>query len=528
MSSEPQMTKTPNGIKKALVTSGQDWNFDLLERVYEEIEDIAVNEFQLNTFQNQLEIISSEQMLDAYTSVGMPLSYPHWSFGEAFVKQLEAYKRGYMGLAYEIVINSDPCIAYLMEENTMLMQTLVMAHACFGHNHFFKNNYLFKQWTQPDAIIDYIVYAKKFIRDCEERYGIDAVEEILDAAHALQRHGVDKYKRPPRLSAAEEEKLRKEREAYNQSQVNEIWNTIPKTKGLDDKEDKEDCFPCEPQENILYFIEKNAPRLEDWKREIIRIVRMMSQYFYPQMQTKTMNEGCATYYHYQIMHKLHERGIVDSSAMMEFYSSHTNVVVQPDVDDPRFSGINPYALGFAMMKDIERISMNPTAEDEDWFKGQDWVGSGNPTPAIHHAIANFKDESYIQQYLSPKVIRDFRLFSIMDDENEEELEVTGIHNKRGYKTVRNSLVRQNNVGYMIPDIQVTNVDRWGDRTMSLRHFMINRMPLNKEQTIETLTYLTKLWGYNVKLESVDTDNEVKEIYDLKDQSTLLDIFLTDS
>ena len=513
-------------MSKALVTSGQDWNFELIEEIYEKIEEIAVNKYKLDCYQNQLEIITSEQMLDAYTSVGMPISYPHWSFGEAFVKQLEMYKRGYMGLAYEIVINSDPCIAYLMEENTMTMQTLVIAHASFGHNHFFKNNYLFRQWTQADAIIDYIDYAKKFIRECEEMYGIDEVEEILDAAHALQHHGVDKYKRPPRLSAAEEEKLRKERNAYNQSQVNEIWNTIPKTKIKGEDIDPEDKFPKEPQENILYFIEKNAPRLEDWKREIIRIVRMMAQYFYPQMQCKVMNEGCATYFHYKIMQDLYDNGTIDDSAYLEFIQSHTNVVFQPDVDDPRYSGINPYALGFAMMQDIERIAMNPDEEDKEWFAGQDWVGCGDYIKVIHFAIANFKDESFIKQYLSPKVMRDFRMFAILDDEEDSELEVTGIHNKQGYRRIRESLSIQNNIGYIIPDIQVVDVDKWGDRTMTLRHYMINDVPLNTEQTIETLGHLTDIWGYNVKLESVNSKGEVTQAYNLKDKNNLLDIFLT--
>ncbi len=515
-------------MSKALVTSGQDWNFDLIEKVYGHIERIALDKYRLNCFQNQLEIITSEQMLDAYTSVGMPLSYPHWSFGESFVKQLEAYKRGYMGLAYEIVINSNPCIAYLMEENTMTMQTLVIAHASFGHNHFFKNNYLFQQWTQPDAIIDYLAYAKKFIRECEERYGIDAVEEVLDAAHALQRHGVNKYKRPPRLSAAEEEKLRKERDAYNQSQVDLVWNTVPVTKNKGVAEDDEDKFPKEPEENILYFIEKNAPRLEEWKREIIRIVRVMAQYFYPQMQTKIMNEGCATYVHYKIMNDLHEQGVIDESAMMEFLQSHTNVVLQPDVDDRRYQGINPYALGFAMMKDIERVATNPTKDDRDWFGRQDWVGSGDAVAAWQFAVANFKDESFIKQYLSPRVIEEFKMFSIMDDEADSELEVTGIHNTSGYKTVRDALSIQNNIGYVIPDIQVVNVDRWGDRTMTLKHFMVNGMPLNTEQTVETLQHLTDIWGYNVKLESVNEQGEVTQVFDLKDKNNLLDIFLTDS
>lgn len=514
-------------MTKPMITSGQEWTFDLIEDVFGHIERIAKEKYKLNCYPNQLEVISSEQMLDAYAAVGLPIYYPHWSFGEAFIRQLEMYKRGYMGLAYEIVINSSPCIAYLMEENTMLMQTLVMAHASFGHNHFFKNNYLFKQWTDAEAIIDYLVFAKRYIRECEEKYGIDEVEAVLDAAHSLQQYGVDKYKRPPKLSAAEEEKQRQERDAYIQSQLNDLWRTVPKTKGKKTKEEDEEQFPKEPQENILYFVEKNAPRLEPWKREVIRIVRKIAQYFYPQMQTKVMNEGCATYFHYKIMHDLYDEGIVDEGAMLEFYHSHTGVVLQPDFDDKRFSGINPYALGFTMMQDIERVAMNPTEEDKEWFRGQKWVGSGDYISAIHHAIENYKDESFIQQFLSPKVIRDFHMFAIHDDEHDPKLEVAGIHNKQGYSTVRSALAQQYNIGYHLPDIQVVDVDRWGDRTMTLRHFMVNRRPLEPDQATDTLRHLAFLWGYNVKLESIDDKGKIRAIFDLKDDETLLDIFLDD-
>ena len=191
-----------------IITSGEEWSFEKIEEVYSHIQKIADERFELNYYPNQLEVISSEQMLDAYASVGMPVYYPHWSFGEQFIKEQEAYKRGRMGLAYEIVINSNPCIAYLMEENTMMMQALVISHASFGHNHFFKNNYLFKQWTDADSIIDYLVFAKKYIRECEEKYGEDTVEMVLDAAHALSIYGIDKYKRPTIPTAAQEEARR--------------------------------------------------------------------------------------------------------------------------------------------------------------------------------------------------------------------------------------------------------------------------------------------------------------------------------
>ena len=134
--------------------------------------------------------------MDAYASVGMPVNYRHWSYGKEFISTEKNYKRGHMGLAYEIVINSNPCISYLMEENTMAMQALVIAHAAYGHNSFFKGNYLFRMWTDASSIIDYLVYAKNYIAECEERHGIDAVEDLLDSCHALMNHGVDRYRRP--------------------------------------------------------------------------------------------------------------------------------------------------------------------------------------------------------------------------------------------------------------------------------------------------------------------------------------------
>ena len=180
------------------LSAGPEWDFELLQAYEREIARVA-KDFGLDTYPNQIEIISAEQMLDAYSSVGMPLGYHHWSFGKHFVNAEKSYKQGYMGLAYEIVINSDPCISYLMEQNSICMQALVIAHAAYGHNSFFKSNYLFQTWTNADAIIDYLLFAKKYIAKCEERYGIDAVEEILDACHALKHYGVYRYKHPAKL-----------------------------------------------------------------------------------------------------------------------------------------------------------------------------------------------------------------------------------------------------------------------------------------------------------------------------------------
>lgn len=480
-----------------------EWTFELIEKYHAEIARIAHN-FGLDTYPIQLEIITAEQMMDAYASVGMPIGYSHWSFGKEFVKNEKRYKRGQMGLAYEIVINSNPCIAYLMEENSMTMQALVIAHAAYGHNSFFKKNYLFTTWTSADSIIDYLLFAKNYIAGCEERYGEEQVEAILDSCHALKNFGVDRYKRPSRLSLQEEQARQRDREAYLQSQINELWRTIPiREMPLIDIEE-EVRFPEEPQENILYFIEKNAPFLEPWQREIIRIVRKIAQYFYPQRQTQVMNEGWATFWHYTILNQLYEEGLVTDGFMIEFLQSHTNVIYQPSFDSQYYSGINPYALGFAMMSDIRRICETPTAEDKHWFPeiaGSDW----NKT--LHFAMQNFKDESFISQYLSPKVIRDFKLFSILDDYKEREIAVTSIHDEEGYQYIRQALSEQYNLGSNEPNIQVYHVDRKGDRSLTLRHTQYHRMPLARSAD-EVLKHVARLWGFDVRLETLAEDGSV--------------------
>ncbi|MEM6692276.1 MAG: SpoVR family protein, partial [Planctomycetota bacterium] len=150
---------------------GSEWDFETLQSVYSAVERIAHDELKLDTYRNQIEVITAEQMLDCYASTGMPSMYSHWSFGKHFAREELLYRKGAQTLAYELVINSDPCVNYIMEENTMTMQTLVIAHAAFGHNHFFKNNYLFRQWTDAEGILTYLDFAKKYIAKCEYEYG---------------------------------------------------------------------------------------------------------------------------------------------------------------------------------------------------------------------------------------------------------------------------------------------------------------------------------------------------------------------
>ena len=487
--------------KPTLLFDGADWDFETLGRTLNAIEEIALNDLKLDIYPNQIEIISSEQMLDAYSSHGMPLMYKHWSFGKHFARDQMMYQKGYSGLAYEIVINSNPCIAYLMEENTMTMQALVMAHASFGHNHFFKSNYLFRQWTDADGILSYLDFAKKYVSKCEDEYGFEEVEAILDAAHALMDQGVFRYNRPPRLSDADRLAKLARRAEHEEMTFNDIWRTLPNTEeGDDDKEERQaEVRNIKlPEENLLYFIEKASPVLRPWQRELVRIVRNISQYFYPQKQTKVMNEGCATFVHHYIMNELYNQGLINEGAIMEFLHSHSSVVFQPDFDDPRYSGINPYALGFAMMEDIKRICENPKDEDREWFP--DIAGRGEWRAILKDAWANYRDESFILQYLSPKVTRDFHLFAIADDAEETHVEVSAIQDERGYARVREKLAAMYDLGAHEPNIQVVAADLAGDRALHLRHTVHNGRLLSDNTKDAVLTHIETLWGHEVILE----------------------------
>jgi stage V sporulation protein R len=492
--------------KSKLLFTGADWDFDLIKRVNEACGEIGIGEMGLDIYDNQIEVITVEQMLDAYASTGMPLFYRHWSFGKHFARNEAMYRKGYQGLAYEIVINSNPCIVYIMEENSATMQTLVIAHAGYGHNHFFKNNYAFKQWTDADGILDYLEFAKKYIAQCEDRYGVTEVERVLDSAHALQSHGIHRYPRKRMPDLRSEQKREEERRAHGEQLFNDLWRTVPtgKRKAVEVDDERRKAILGVPEENLLYFMEKTAPRLQGWQREILRIVRLINQYFYPQRQTKVMNEGCATFTHHRIMNRLHEKGQISDGSFLEFLHSHTSVVMQPDFDDRRFSGLNPYALGFAMCCDIERIVTNPTDEDREWLP--DIAGKGDPYGVLRDVWANYRDESFISQFLSPKLIREFGFFRVVDDEDEEEMNVAAIHDERGYRSIRRALSKQYDIAYRDADIQIVDVDLAGDRKLILQHRVLDGVLLEENDAKQVLQHVADLWGYDVKLAEIDADD----------------------
>ena len=442
-------------LKLNYLQNNLDWDFELLEYFDKQIQSLAIN-YGLDTYPNQIEIITSAQMLEACSNLGLPVNYNHWSFGKHYINLENNYKKGSIGLAYELVINSNPCISYLMEENTLALQITIIAHACYGHNSFFKSNYLFKTWTSPDKIVDFMASTKKYLMQCEEQYGFDTVEEVLDACQALKNYAIDTYKRNP-------------------TQRPQVY----------------------PEENILYYIEHNSKFLEPWKKNIINLMRTINQYFYPQLQTKVMNEGWATFWHYTLINDLYTQGIINDDIMLEFLHLHTEVIKQPAFDSPEYTGINPYNLGFRIFEDIRRICESPTEEDKEWFPN---LVNTNWLESIDFAMRNFKDESFITQYLSPKVIRDLRLFAITNCNDAAHLKICEIHDEIGYKKIRELLSQQYDRRRIEPNIQVQGVT--DDGILELANISYPFVNLDPEQDA-VLKHLCRLWGNGVRLQKLD-------------------------
>lgn len=485
-----------------LLYEGCEWDFDMLEKTWAAIDEIGSKQLGFDYYPAQIEIISAEQMLDNYSSHAMPQMYQHWSFGKSFIQNEKEYKAGKSGLAYEVVINTNPSIAYLMETNTATMQALVLAHASVGHSCFFKNNYLFREWSDADSILDYLKFARSYISECEKKYGYEEVEDLLDACHSLQLHGVDKYKKP-RVRKGDKEKRVQSRRQHEEEAFNDLWRTVPKYEEADVSLDAigDDTLP---EENILYYIEKHSPVLAPWQREIVRIVRKVAQYFYPQRQTSLLNEGFACISHHTIMNMLFDQKRITAGSVIEAMKSHSGVVYQPDWDSKQYSGINVYALGYAMLSDVKRLCSAPDKEDLHYFPqlcNTDW------RETIMHIVRNYRDESFVLQFLSPKVARQFKLFSIQTDEEKNYYSVENTCEEDSLMQIRSILSAQYDLSKRVPHIEIVHVDWAGDRTIFLHHYSANDVVMEHDSLRRTAEYLHILWGHPVSIEYKNYEGE---------------------
>jgi len=400
-----------------------------------------VRDAGLNCYEQHFEICSYEDMLCYEAYVGIPSHYPHWSFGKAYERQKTFYKYNLVGLPYEMVINSDPCIAYLMRDNTLLLHILTMAHV-YGHNDFFKNNRLFKRDTRANLEMEMFKTHANRIREYiqDPSIGAEKVERILDAAHGLKfqisRNGV--IKKAERKQLAEEE---------NQP------------------------VPERLKGDLLAFLAVKGDLVE-WERDLIQIVREETSYFIPQIETKIMNEGWASYWHYQFLNQLE----LPQGLHIEFLQRH-NLVIRPHQGQ-----LNPYFVGFKM---FEYLDKQPGGREK-----------------IMDIRSEERDQSFIRRYLNQELCEKLHLFSygIQGD----DIVVTEVADEDGWKIVRDNLANSVGLG-SIPMIQPIAVE---NGTLVLEHIYDQReLELNYAQ--ETVKYVVDLWGGNVDLRTqINSDTKI--------------------
>jgi stage V sporulation protein R len=410
-----------------------------------------------------------------------------------FIEQQKAYQNGHSGLAYEMVINTNPSICYIMEDNTQMMQLLVTAHAAIGHNHFFKNNYLFREWTKPEFIVDYLVYARNYVKFCEEKYGNTHVETILDAAHALQYHSVFKY---PRKDKSKEELRQQKTERIKD--IYDSYNPLLDMEGFGDYKYSKILHYEEKEtneENVLFYLIKNSKVLRGWEKELLKIVMDVAQYFYPQIQTKMMNEGFASFTHHKIMNELYDYGYIDSGYMLEFIDSHCGVLHQSEFGKPGGGTINPYNLGFNMFQEVKRICDNPTDEDREFsptYAGSDW----NKT--INFIVKNYRDESFIREFLTPNLIRKLKLVNVVTDEHSPHYTINAVHKE--YDVIREKLANQYTWHSMFPDVNIIKPkSEFAKNTLYLEIETNLDNHVNAYHIAGIKQYLSFLWGDQVRV-----------------------------
>lgn len=455
---------------------GAAWTIADLEHWDARIRE-KVEAFGLSCYPQEFDICDHHQMLGAMAYHGMPAHYPHWSFGKSFERQKTLYDHGVSGLPYEMVINADPSIAYLMRENSLCLQILTIAHV-YAHNDFFRNNFTFRH-TGADMVVGAFKSRADRVRGYVEdpSIGIDRVEALLDAAHAVslqtrRNFGIRK------LTPAEQ----KARALGDAEPRHDPWRKIHRAEEPD--EPAPERVPLEPDPDLLLFIRDNNPALEDWQRDLLTIVHEEAAYFIPQMETKIMNEGWATYWHHRIMNSLE----LPQGLHLEFLVRH-NQVVRPIPGD-----LNPYHIGFRLWHDIRRRHDEPTPE-EIAEHGEPAMSAQDAMFAIRESD---RDVAFLRRFLGPNMMRELGLYAY--EPQGDDLVVTRVADDAGWREVKETLLRSVGLGG-VPAILVRNADLGGDRTLLLQHDHDGR-DLHLDFANRTLGHLHTLWGRDVVLDTL--------------------------
>jgi stage V sporulation protein R len=418
---------------------------------------------------------------------GVPGRFSHWTHGKAFHQMKTMYDYG-LSKIYELIINTNPAQAYLMEGNSLVQNKLVIAHV-IGHSDFFKCNAYF-QHTNRQMSETAGVTAER-IRAYEQEHGEKAVEEFLDAVLSIQEH-ID-----PNLRIVHRDPyaLGREKPAKKRTtEYEDLWR-MEKGEEVADLGVQRRKIPEEPEKDLLLFLLRYAPDLEDWQRDILNIVRDEMLYFLPQMQTKVMNEGWASYWHSRILRDMD----FTASEHVEFSRLHSSVLSP----SPRGTSINPYYVGFKIFEDIERrwngdLTDKERKEFRDANEGKEWPHAGKGREKMFEVREVENDVSFLRNYLTKYLIDDLDMY-IYAKEDDEWVVV-----EKDWRKVRDAIV-DSMTNFGMPYIVVEDGDYQRARELYLRHAFDGR-ELDQRYAERTMKYLYQLWGRPIHLETI-TDEE---------------------
>jgi len=467
-----------------------DYSVDDLERWNERIVEL-VQRFGLDPYDQEFEICDHEDMLSYMVYSGMPSHYSHWSYGKSFEKLKTLYDYGVSGLPYEMVINSNPSIAYLMRDNTLALQVLTIAHV-YGHNDFFKNNFTFRSTRAEFTIANFKSHANRVRHYVEDpSIGLDRVESVVDAAHALSLQC--RRNLAVRKPTTAEERQRKIQEA---TLPDDPFHAIHRRREVAEPDLQK--VPLYPDQDLLLFIRDHNPMLAEWEKDLLTIVHEEAQYFIPQIETKIMNEGWASFWHKRILEALD----LPQGLHLEFLVRHTQVL------RPSPGSLNPYHVGMKIWEDIEKRWQSPSADDEKEF------GPRTKTAAekLFEVREVERDSSFLRRYLTEDLIRELNLFEYKSEGNQQV--VSHVADEDSWQHIKNTLILNVGTG-TIPVIKAVDADYRKNRTLLLQHDHDGR-DLQLEYSEKTLQYIQHLWGHDVAMETViDNQRTLLELSDHK-------------
>jgi stage V sporulation protein R len=436
-----------------------------------------VDALGLDCYPQEFELCNHNDMLAYMAYSGIPSHYPHWSYGKSFEKLKTLYEYGMSGLPYEMVINSSPALAYLMRDNSLCLHVLTIAHV-YGHNDFFKNNFTFKSTRAEFTIGTFKAHAERVRRYMEDpSIGADRVENILDAAHALslqRRRNLAVKKLTP-------EEERQQLLANAQPAPDPFQSVHRRPEYVEPDLQK---VPLSPEPDLLLFIRDHNPYLANWERDLLTIVDEEAQYFIPQIETKIMNEGWASWCHREILNAID----LPQELHLEFLVRHNQVV------RPIPGGLNPYHLGLKIWTDLKRRYDEPTSEEI----GEHGKPNKTGMQKLLEVRETDRDQSFLRRFLTEELMREMDLFEY--EPKGDELIISKVADEDGWRGVKEQLIRSVGMGG-VPVIRIDDADFGHKRTLYLTHEHDGR-DLQLENAEKTLAYVYRLWGREAVIETV--------------------------